>query len=121
MQAIPSHPLVRTRGIELCPHMPWPRSRRADHWSAALLFICFAPLAHLAVPWKAYRAAEGSPIPAGVGRLCLPVGGCGSGLPAVWNRKGRHPEELKPTKDPGGAGSDSGVSIDIRTAPPSLP
>ena len=70
---------------------------------------------------KAYRAAEGSPFPAGVGRLRLPVGGGGSVLPAVRNWKGRNPEELKPTKDPGGAGSDSGVSMDIRTAPPSLP
>ena len=70
---------------------------------------------------EAQRAAEGSPLPAGVGRLCLPVGGGGSGLLAVRNRKGRHPEALKPTKDPGGAGADSGVSMDIHTAPPSLP
>ena len=31
--------------------------------------------------------------------------------------RGRHPEEAQATKDPGGAGVDSGFSMDIRTAP----
>ena len=31
--------------------------------------------------------------------------------------RGCHPEEARPTKDPDGAGLDSGISMDIRTAP----
>ena len=82
--------MERMRGSNYVRTCRGPRSRRADHWSAALAFIYYAPPVHLAVPWKAYRAVEGSPLPAGVGRLCLPVGGGGSVLPAVRNWKGRH-------------------------------
>ena len=31
--------------------------------------------------------------------------------------RGCHPEEARPTKDPDSAGLDSGISMDIRTAP----
>ena len=56
--------------------------------------------------WDAFASPSGEVVP------CCPQSGTGRGVMA---------SELKPTKDPGGAGSDSGVSMDIRTAPPSLP
>ena len=71
---------------------------------------------------EAQRAVEGVGPPGGSGTpLPPPSGEVVPGCPQSGTGRGVMASELKPTKDPGGAGSDSGVSMDIRTAPPSLP